>query len=160
MGELKKCFESLGHTEVITYINSGNVIFVSDNTDTKQLSSELEARIEKNFGFFVDVLVVDGATFIEVIETAPSGFGNEPELYHYDVIFLLDGVPQEVAAEFEINPEVDAVWPGKTVVYYSRLSEKRTKSRLSKIMVKPLYKRMTIRNWNTTKKLAAMLKDA
>jgi uncharacterized protein (DUF1697 family) len=51
------------------------------------------------------------------------------------------------------------VWAGKTVVYYSRLSEKRTRSRLSKIIAKPVYKKMTIRNWNTTRKLADMLKE-
>jgi len=39
------------------------------------------------------------------------------------------------------------------VIYSQRLSAQRTKSRLNRIMAAPEYKRMTIRNWNTTTKL-------
>ena len=36
MSELKKCFEKLAFEEVKTYLNSGNVIFSSDEDDTKK----------------------------------------------------------------------------------------------------------------------------
>lgn len=157
MSALKGVFESIGHTDVKTYINSGNVIFTSTVLNTKKLQATLEKAIEQAFGFFVDVLVVDKATFISVIEKAPKEFGKQPDLYHSDVIFLLGVEPQEAVMEFEVNPSVDAVWAGKTVVYFHRLSEKRTKSKLSKVIAKPIYKKMTIRNWNTTQKLANML---
>jgi uncharacterized protein (DUF1697 family) len=43
------------------------------------------------------------------------------------------------------------------VVYSQRLSAQRTKSRLSKIVGTVPYKSMTIRSWQTTQKLLAML---
>ena len=60
---------------------------------------------------------------------------------------------------FEPREGVDKVWPGEGVIYSQRLSAQRTKSRLSKIMGTPLYKSMTIRNWNTTTKLLKMLEE-
>ncbi len=159
MTDLKDCFEKLGHTEVKTYINSGNVIFTSETSDVQKLREALENEIEKTFGFFVDVLVIDAKTFIQTVEKAPKGFGSKPQLYHNDVIFRFNETAKNAAAQFELHPEVDAIWEGKTVIYFQRLSEKRTKSRLSKIIAKPIYKKMTIRNWNTTHKLAEMLKE-
>lgn len=160
MAELKICFENVGHTDVKTYINSGNVIFTSDISDVKALQKALELEIEKACGFLVEVLVIDSKTFLETVETAPTGFGTEPNVYHSDVIFLLGENPKSAAKLFELNPEVDKVWEGNTVVYFQRLSEKRTKSKLSKIIAKPIYKKMTIRSWNTTCKLANMLKES
>lgn len=157
MVDLKSCFEKLGHTEVKTYINSGNVIFTSEVSEVKKLQKVLEKEIEKTFGFFVDVLIVDAKTFVQAVEKAPNGFGAKPDLYHSDVIFLLDETAKNAVAQFETNPEVDAVWEGVSVVYFQRLSAKRTKSRLSKIITNPIYKKMTIRNWNTTCKLANLL---
>jgi uncharacterized protein (DUF1697 family) len=52
---------------------------------------------------------------------------------------------------------VDKVWPGDGVIYSERLSSQRTKSRLSQIAGTPEYRSMTIRNWNTTMKLRALL---
>lgn len=157
MAELKTCFESLGHTEVTSYINSGNVVFESSNSSTTTLRKELEKCIEQKFGFFVDVLLVSKPDFEEVIQQAPKGFGEKPELYYSDVAFLLEAKGKDAVKEFEPHPEVDAVWAGENVVYYQRLGEKRTKSRISKIMTKPIYKRMTVRSWNTTKKLLALI---
>ena len=43
------------------------------------------------------------------------------------------------------------------MIYHQRLSSRRTKSRLNRIMATPFYKAMTIRNWATTSKLLEML---
>lgn len=159
MADLKICFESLGHSRVRTYINSGNVIFESSITDIYQLQSSLEQSIQNTFGFFVDVLIISEPDFKKVITQAPKGFGQEPDIYYSDVVFLLEASGEQALKDFELHPEVDAAWPGERTVYYQRLGEKRTKSRISKIMAKPIYKRMTIRNWNTVNKLAALLKE-
>ncbi|HVF69754.1 MAG TPA: hypothetical protein VNA13_04295, partial [Xanthomonadales bacterium] len=78
--------------------------------------------------------------------------------YYSDVIFLIDVTADEAYKAFEPNPEVDAVWPGTGVIYHRRLIAQLTKSRMSKIIGKPIYKRMTIRSWNTTTKLLSLMK--
>jgi uncharacterized protein (DUF1697 family) len=59
----------------------------------------------------------------------------------------------EAMKVFDPREGVDTVWPGNGVIYSQRLSAKRTKSRLSKMVGTPAYKSMTIRSWNTTTKL-------
>ncbi len=63
----------------------------------------------------------------------------------------------EVMKVLSLKPEVDRAWPGKGVVYFDRLSARRTESRLSKIMGTPEYRSMTVRTWNTTTKLVELL---
>ena len=55
------------------------------------------------------------------------------------------------------KPGVDQAHPGPGVLYFSRLIAKATSSRLGKVVALPIYKSMTIRNWNTTTKLLQLL---
>jgi uncharacterized protein (DUF1697 family) len=54
---------------------------------------------------------------------------------------------------------VDEAWPGTGVVYFTRLSERRGQSRMSRIVGTPEYRQMTIRNWTTTTKLLDRLDE-
>jgi uncharacterized protein (DUF1697 family) len=51
---------------------------------------------------------------------------------------------------------VDFVTAGNGVLYFSRLSEKSSQSHMTKMIGTTIYKEMTIRNWNTTTKLAKL----
>ncbi|WP_062526370.1 hypothetical protein [Demequina rhizosphaerae] len=66
----------------------------------------------------------------------------------------------EALAAFSMREGVDAGWAGEGVVYFRRLSAQRTKSRMSRVMSKPVYRDMTIRNWATTTRLVAMLDES
>jgi uncharacterized protein (DUF1697 family) len=52
---------------------------------------------------------------------------------------------------------VDRADAGPGVLYFSRLTSRASQSQLSRIVSTPAYRNMTIRNWNTTTKLARML---
>jgi uncharacterized protein (DUF1697 family) len=93
-----------------------------------------------------------------IIDNKPQGFGEQPEKYHSDVIFLMDIDSAQAMPAFDPREGVDKVWSGDGVIYSQRLSSQRTKSRLSKIMGTPAYKSMTIRSWNTTTKLLEILR--
>jgi len=95
-----------------------------------------------------------------VIDNRPEGFGDQPDKYHSDTIFLMGIDATEAMTVFKPREGVDKVWPGDGVIYSQRLSAQRTKSRLSAMMVSPLYKSMTIRSWNTTVKLLDLLNAA
>jgi len=71
----------------------------------------------------------------------------------------MDITPETALKVFTPREGVDRIWPGEGVIYSQRLSAERTKSRLNKIMESPLYKSMTIRNWNTTTKLLKMFEE-
>ena len=56
-----------------------------------------------------------------------------------------------------IKEGVDTAYKGKYVLYFSRLDSKASQSYLTKIIKLPVYQNMTIRNWNTTTKLLALM---
>jgi len=159
MAGLRELLEELGYKDVATYIASGNVMLNSDRS-AGAVKREIEAALPKAFRLDSDLiatLVLTRAKLRAVVDGKPKGFGEHPELYHSDAIFLI-GIDAATAMEvFDPHPEVDRVWPGKGVIYSQRLSAKRTKSRLNKAITTPLYKSMTIRSWATTKALHDLL---
>lgn len=161
MSDLKKHLEELGFSQVVTYIASGNVILKSDKRPD-QIKTQIEAALPVRFKLddeLLKVLVLTRDQFQAVIDNKPEGFGEQPEKYHSDAIFLMGIESAQAISVFDPREGVDQVWPGKGVIYSQRLSSQRTKSRLNKIMATPFYKSMTIRNWNTTTKLHEMLME-
>lgn len=57
MEALRKVLAENGFADVKTYIQSGNVIFSTVNTDSNHLTLEIEDIIEKHFGFHTDVIL-------------------------------------------------------------------------------------------------------
>ncbi len=139
MAALRELLESHGHTKVSTYIASGNVILSSDRS-AATIKRELEDALPKAFKLdseLIAVLVLTHAQLRAVVRDRPKGFGDQPDTYHSDAIFLM-GIDAPTAMKvFDPRPDVDVVWPGKGVIYSQRLSAQRTKSRLGKIVGHP-----------------------
>ncbi len=160
MADLRKFLEGQGFTDVTTYIASGNIILRSDKL-ANEIRDCLEKGLPENFKFddeFVKILVLTSAQFQDMVANKPEGFGEQPDQYHSDFIFLMDIDAAETMSVFSPREGVDRVWPGEGVIYSQRLSAQRTKSRLNKIMGSPAYKSMTIRSWNTVVKLREIIR--
>jgi uncharacterized protein (DUF1697 family) len=162
MAGLRQALESLGYSNVSTYIASGNVIVSSDQR-AAAVKAQIEDLLPKAFRLdseLIKVHVLTRAQLQAVIESRPKGFGDKPETYHSDAIFLMGVSAAEAMSAFDPRPGVDKVWPGDGVIYSQRLSSQRTKSRLSKIAASAAYKSMTIRSWSTTTRLLDLLISA
>ena len=160
MAELRSAFDEIGHTDVSTYIQSGNVLFTSSKPGAS-LETNLEQALERRFGFPLVVVVRSHAQLRSVVANAPTTFGAKPDTYHSDAIFLRSPLtPAQVMKIVKLRDGVDQAWPGRGVVYFARLSAQRTKSRMSSIVGTPEYANMTIRSWATTTKLLALLDDS
>jgi uncharacterized protein (DUF1697 family) len=162
MAALKELLEGMGYSNVSTYIASGNVILNSDRP-AKEIKREIEEALPKAFRLdsdLISVLVLTRAQLRAVVDKKPKGFGEQPELYHSDAIFLIGIDAADVMDTFDPRPGVDQVWPGKGVIYSQRLSAERTRSRLNKALSTPAYKSMTIRSWTTTQALLERMDEA
>jgi uncharacterized protein (DUF1697 family) len=160
MAGLKKCLEEEGFSNVSTYVASGNVILESDKSAAK-IKAQIEKILPEKFKLdseLIKVLVLSRQQFQAVIDNKPEGFGEQPEKYYSDAIFLMDIDSKQALSVFDPREGVDEIWPGHGVIYSQRLGAQRTKSRLSKIVASPAYKSMTIRSWSTTTKLMEILK--
>jgi uncharacterized protein (DUF1697 family) len=159
MAQLRTLLEELGYSDVSTYIASGNALLRSDRS-AGAIKRAIEDALPRTFRLDSDliaVLVLSHAQLRAVVERKPKGFGEEPNRYHSDAIFLIGIDEAEAMAVFDPRDGVDRVWPGDGVIYSQRLSAERTKSRLNRIMGSPAYRSMTIRSWATTKALLDLM---
>jgi uncharacterized protein (DUF1697 family) len=162
MTGLRTCLEGLGFSHVSTYIASGNVILESGKRPA-EIQAQIEKALPESFKLdseLIKVLVLTRNQLQAVIDNKPKGFGEHPEKYHSDAIFLMGIDSAQAMPVFDPREGVDNVWPGDGVIYSQRLSAQRTKSRLSKIVGTPVYQSMTIRSWNTTTKLLKLLEES
>lgn len=160
MADLRAAFQASGYESVATYIQSGNVMFRAD-APAASLESDIETVLEARLGVPAVVVVRSHRELRAVVNSAPEGFGATPETYYSDVMFLKAPLTSDEAMRaVELREGVDKAWPGVGVVYFQRLSGRRTQSRLNKIMGKPEYRQMTIRNWVTTSTLLGRLDES
>ncbi|HSE29427.1 MAG TPA: DUF1697 domain-containing protein [Candidatus Saccharimonadales bacterium] len=159
MAELKFCFEHHGYENVSTYIQSGNVIFEAPNQSADDLSKKLEEMLSTNFNYNASVVVRSADQLKKIVASAPKSFGTDPANFRYYVLFLKGPLTtQQAMKEIPIRQDVDEAWPGaEGVVFHSRVEARATQSYLGRLIGMPIYQNITIRNWNTTKKLEALL---
>ena len=158
MADLKACFENMGFSDVSSFIQSGNVFFKSDEEDIVKLTNSIEKVLSDRFDYKSRIVVISKNQLRKVVEEAPPKFGKEKDLYKYDVLFLkAPFISKEAIKDVEIKEGVDFAFEGENVLYFSRLINQASKSHLIKIINKPFYQYITIRNWNTTTKLLELM---
>jgi uncharacterized protein (DUF1697 family) len=157
MVQLKKTFEQLGFHDVTTYINSGNVVFTSDNTSCEILASKVEKAVKKDFKLDINILVLDKISVEKIVRALPGSWTND-KLMKCDVLFLWPKIDNpKIIDQIEFKPDIENViyTPGALIWRIDR--ENATKGSSVKLIKTDLYKFMTIRNSNTVRKIAQIM---
>ena len=89
MAELRKGFEEIGFSEVRTYLNSGNVIFSSDEGDMERFTDQIETMIKRQFGVDIPVFVISKEALEDILAYAPDWWGNEDKATYDNLIFII-----------------------------------------------------------------------
>lgn len=158
MSELKKCLEKAGFAEVQTYIQSGNVLFAGPKTETGRMAGKIEAAIEKKFAMKVGVVVFAENEWREIVRRAPKSWGKNKDWKH-NLLALLPGTKATdvIEAMGRLKPEIEIVTPGRGVIYQSLCIRSFGRATSGKLPSHPIYRRITVRNSNTVRKLAELL---
>lgn len=159
MADLKHVLEEAGFMGVSTYIQSGNLL-LSSPLGADEVGARIEALLPNKFkldGPIVRVVAFDQQTYRHIIQQAPPEFGFDAGGYRCNVLFLMNYSASEAMEQVETREGVDEVWQGERVLYFRNSMANASKSRLSKIVQRPFYQYVTIRNWNTAIKLLALL---
>lgn len=157
MKNLKKTFETVGMESVITYINSGNVVFKDSKHNKEDIISILEKAIYEDFSLNIKVLIRSINDLTLVIDNLPDYWENDKEMKS-DVLFLWEEVDNElVLNEIVINPKIDSVMYVPGAILWSVDKCNVTKSGMIKLASMNLYKKITIRNVNTTRKIFSIM---
>ena len=154
MDSLKAAFEAAGFKGVRTYIQSGNVFFSSDNLDQLALAEQISKLIAEHFHISAGVVVFTEQQWREIIQSAPIWWGKDQSWKHNLLILL---PPYDMAEVVEavgvLKPAIEAMAPGDGVLYQSMSLELFGRTTTGKLASNPVYKRMTVRNYNTANKL-------
>jgi uncharacterized protein (DUF1697 family) len=158
MIELIALYESLGFTNIKTYLQSGNVIF-SSAKDNKRLSNLLEEKIKQVFGFPVAVLLRTPTELQHIITHNPFLKENAIDTNQLYVTFL-SGAPTEAALSKtkEIQDELDEfIITSKEIYLYCPNGYGRTKFS-NDFFERKLGIATTTRNWQTVESLFELSK--
>lgn len=159
MVSLKECFENLGYKNVVTYINSGNVIFETEKGDETAIVGEIEARLKAIFGFEIKLVLRNKENIKNICEKLPSEWTNNAD-QKTDVIFLWQGVDTSESVDaIKIKPEVDTLlYIDRAIVWHIDRANY-SKSGMHKFIGTNVYKNMTARNVNTVRKLCQLMES-
>ncbi len=150
MAELRALFESLGYSEVASYIQSGNVVFGSSKSVR---GDALEASIEAAFGVKTSPVLRTAAEMAEVAAAHPFRDADPTKLH---VGFLAARPPKAAVSALEPEgflPERFAV-SGREL--YLHLPAGMARTKLPGYLERRLKLPVTFRNWRTVQTLAEM----
>jgi uncharacterized protein (DUF1697 family) len=159
MERLRAMFEGMGFGSVKTYVQSGNVIFET-NEPAASLSPKIQKRILKDFGFEVTVLTKSAKEMADIVKRNPFVKDKAIDQTRLYVTFLSDDPPKNA---LELIQPLAAVEEqiriaGRAVYLYCPNSYGNTK--LSNNAIEKKFScGATTRNWNTTKTLLEMAED-
>lgn len=156
MGELKLVFERLGFIDVKTLLNSGNVVFSSDETDTLNLKTKIEEELFKKFGFEIGTLIRTQKDIQEMVSNnlfKDITVISQTRLY---ITFLSKEPTNSLKIPYE-SPEKNfkiLQISNNAIFSVLQLSEKYNTTDAMKVLEEEFGKNVTTRNWNTVVKLA------
>lgn len=160
MPELVAAVSKLGHSDVSSYINSGNILFSSRPQDALALQSQLRGLILDRFGIDTPVAVFNAGELISALAAAPDWWNRGGDSKHNAIFVIPPASPEQVAALVgEGKPEYESVAYRGNVIFWSAPIKTFSHTRWSKVVATAAYGSITIRNANTALKLAALLAD-
>jgi len=157
MAALRACLENAGFDRVETFIQSGNVVFEGGRKSAAKLTAQIDAAIARAFGIDPRAVVLSRDRLNTVLAGAPAAWRSRTDL-RMNIAFLRPSVTAALALkEVDVRPGVDTVEAGTGVLYMTTTLRDLGKSRMSRIVMKPVYQEMTIRSYRTCQKVHSLL---
>ena len=159
-GDLIRCFEDLGFDGVRTYIQSGNVLFRSNESRVAVLTRAIEARLSERLSNRVRAVVLTRARYRAALAAAPEHWGRKDDRKH-NALFTLRGVtPQRVVAQLpHPREDIETFAAGPGVIFWSISRQHQTRTTWMKLAAAPVYQDVTVRNHRTVFRLRELLDE-
>ena len=155
MKTLKALLEGIGLSDVVTYLNSGNVVFDSA-LSASHLTQLVEDELERAFGENIPTLVKTSADVIAIAESIPSEWGSNEGEQTYVAYLFGDVDKPSLVSELPVKRQFMSIFYVPGAVVWNIKREDYNRSQITKIVGHSSYARMTTRNVNTARKLAAL----
>lgn len=150
MADLKNELQTLGLKNIITILNSGNIIFDSTNKDIAIIEQNITLHLEKTFGFPIPTIVRTAETIQHILKEVP--FNNleitkDIKLY---ISFLKTAVEPNLQIPWESEDQAYKIldYKNKNIISVLDLSKSKTTKAMT-TLEHSFGKNITTRNWNT-----------
>jgi uncharacterized protein (DUF1697 family) len=157
MDELKDLYETIGFKVVKTYIQSGNVVFTSEEQNTDNLESTIGKHINSKYGYNVIVLVLSPEALEKIVVSVPFADRDISKLH----VTFLSNIPYKPSLEkiMDKKSDTELVYIAEKAVYlYCPDGYGKTKLSNS-FLEKQLKVTATTRNWKTVNKLRELASE-
>lgn len=159
--EFREVLESLGFTDVVTYINSGNAVGTHTDVPSRQ---EIQKALEDHFKFTIPTLLIPGPQIQAIAAAIPAEWTNDapkPDKSgnKSDVLYLFEELDTpDAPKQLNYNPANEQMMYVKGAVIATVTRKNQTRYSLLKVIGTGLYSYMTVRNVNTARKLAELVR--
>ncbi len=155
MQALKTLLASFGLSDVVTYIQSGNVVFRAEVAGTEALASRISESIEQANGFAPAVMIIPYQTFRQLSDDNPFPQAeHDPKSVHlYFLAKTVDSAEIDRLDQLKGETEAYKLTDG---CFYLYAPDGVYKSKLARGAEKALGVETTARNWSTVSKLIAL----
>lgn len=154
MAELKETIKNYGYTSVVTYLNSGNIIFETEKA-VVDVKKEMQIILSK-FVTDIKMVILTKDEYLDEILHLPDWWNES--MARKDVLFYTDDVDYEQMKKRISNMTLhnEIVYFGQKAVFWGKYTEKEyTKTAYHRLLIKEdFYSLITIRNGRTFEKLA------
>lgn len=152
MQDLRRELSMINLTNIVTILNSGNVVFDSDEDD---LENKISTHLEMVFGFQISTLVRESEVISEMIEDNPfKGIEPAKEIRLY-ASFLKEEVDSGLTLPRQSPDGSFRIIASKRKTVFSVLDLSRSKTAKAMNTLEKIYgKNITTRNWNTIERIA------
>ena len=153
MPELRSAFESLDFEDVVTYIQSGNVVFRSSSGSAKEIAARIEQQVAKVFGLKINLVLRTPAELKSIAKSNPF-LRREADFTKLHVVFLNSRPTAKAIAQLdpERSPPNEFSVRGREIYLHLPKGSGRSKLTLD-YFERRLGIHGTARNWKTLLKL-------
>ena len=158
MSDLKNGFEQLGFLDVSTYLNSGNVLFSSENENITEMKHVIDMMINDKFKLDIPVHVVSKQDLSDILDNAPDWWGTENKEKYDNLIFVIAEDTTDEICDMLGRPSdgLELVQVYKDVIFWTFDRKAYQKCNWwKKTAGAGIAEKLTIRTANTVKKLLA-----
>lgn len=162
MSDLKKEIENIGCENVITYLNSGNVILDSDD-DKDILNSKIKLILKDKFNVDTSIYIITYDKLKDILNNAPTWWNNGDKEIYSNIIFVMSPVSanEVINSVGDIKDNIDMIMEYNDVIFWSfNLKRYKNSTWWKKTATIDIKDNITIRTGNTVKKLLGLFKKS
>ena len=160
MSDLKAEFEKMEFSDVLTYLNSGNILFSSSNDNITEIKGAIEEMINNRFGLRIPIHIISGEELNEILANAPAWWGTDDKDKYDNLIFIVTSDTAKEICDMVGQPSegLETIQVYKNIIFWTFDRKRYQKCNWWKRTASEgIAEKLTIRTANTVRKMCTNL---